>query len=248
VIRSLPALLIAQKHPSVFRAEEVASAPFPPFVPAYQIAGEEPCPVQAEQAARAVAVLAERLVRLDDAYPAWERFEAGPYFDLYPPQAGSLCRVQEEGEWVHVILYPDLLVPAFRAAILAWRHRNLLAASLTRVAQGAGDGQAPPLADWMQAEAALQHRLAEARRIIAEAMRLLYQSGDLNFLFSHAAVEERLAAAARCNGAGAEALAELQDVPTLTLARSFRPPLRPATRRRALLRQRLRGARRSGYG
>lgn len=247
MIRSLPALTVAQWQPSLFGPDEAAAAAaLPPCVPAYRVARGQPYHVQAERAARAVAILAERLVRLDDAYPAWDRFEAGPYFDLYPSQAGLLCRVQTEGEWVHVTLYPDLLVPAFRDAALAWRRCRLLAERLRRVAQGAEDGQTPPLADWTSAEAALQQHLAEAQRIIAEATRLLYACGNMNFLFSHAAVEERLAVAERCNGTGAEVLANLQEIPTLTLARSFRPPLSPALRRRALLRQRWWGARRSG--
>ena len=59
-------------------------------------------------------------MRLKGAYGSWPLFDPGPYFDFYPVQLYSLCRIEETRRIVRVRLYADLLLPAFRAAERFW--------------------------------------------------------------------------------------------------------------------------------
>lgn len=77
-------------------------------LPAGAVAGE------AHDAAQLAAEVAERLRRLARAYGEWPLFEPGPYFDLTPAQVATLTRVAERVATVHVVVYLDALLPAFR--------------------------------------------------------------------------------------------------------------------------------------
>jgi hypothetical protein len=76
--------------------------------------------VQAERVAQTISELAVKIARLKAAYGSWPVFDPGPYFDLYPAQLISLCRVEETRRIVRVRVYADLLLPAFRAAERYW--------------------------------------------------------------------------------------------------------------------------------
>ena len=79
-----------------------------------------PVEVQAERVAQAVSELAAKMARLKGAYGSWPIFDPGPYFDFYPVQLYSLCRIEETRRIVRVRLHADLLLPAFRAAERFW--------------------------------------------------------------------------------------------------------------------------------
>lgn len=89
-------------------------------VPAYYIDPELPVEGQAERATLVATELAQKLMRLRDAYANWPVFDPGAYFDLYPPHLHTLCRVEETQAVLRVRLYADLLLPAFRAAERFW--------------------------------------------------------------------------------------------------------------------------------
>jgi hypothetical protein len=91
-----------------------------PIVPAYAIDPALSVEAQAERVAQSVSELAAKIGRLKEAYGSWPLFEPGPYFDFYPAQLVSLCRVEETRRIVRVRLYADLLLPAFRAAERFW--------------------------------------------------------------------------------------------------------------------------------
>ncbi len=120
--RSLPALAagILQSHQAWTVRSDAARLEMEPLPPVYHSDETLAGAAQANQVARAVAELAQKLARLKHAYPAWPLFDAGAYFDLYPCHLASLCRIEETRQIVRVRLYADLLAPAFRAAERYW--------------------------------------------------------------------------------------------------------------------------------
>ncbi|MCS6845675.1 MAG: hypothetical protein NZ528_15355 [Caldilineales bacterium] len=119
---SLPALVkgILQSHTAWHVRSAAAWFETAPLVPAYHVPQELSPAEQAQRAAQAVLELAQKLDRLPRAYPHWDAFEPGPYFDLYPVHAARFCRAEETARVVRVRLYADLLLPAFRQAERYW--------------------------------------------------------------------------------------------------------------------------------
>lgn len=195
------------------------------LVPAYHVSPNASPSQQQRQLVRVISTLAERLARLEEAYHSWDLFDPGPYFDWYPKQAEALCQWRERRGRVIVTVYADLLVPVFRSTVDKWGGQLDLARRLTRAARGLEEATSPLLALWQPSKAAFWQQWKQASEVISGVTRQLYGLGTVDFMSSHAALDERQAVATRYNGQSNRIFSRVCEVPTLTLARSF--PLSP---------------------
>jgi len=238
MLRSLPALKQALLQIESVEHEGSVAAAFEAadLVCVYRVANGATIEREARAAASAIAILADRLARLESAYAYWQPFEPGPYFDLRPEQATLMCEVEESEGYVHVRLYADLLVPSFRAAERLYSQEFLPAVQV-----GAMANRIAHIAEARQAVQTLwpllQARLHRAEEVIRQATTLLLQAGDVSFLAAWGAAEER-----RRVGR-----ARAAHVPTLTLDYQFPRPLSRHTSRQRILRRRLLRRRQAGW-
>ncbi len=80
---------------------------------------------EAQAAAQVVDQIMDRLRRMTGAYGEWHSFDTCAFFDLFPYQAELLVQVSERVSTVHVVVYADLLLPAFQTAERFWSQRFL---------------------------------------------------------------------------------------------------------------------------
>ncbi len=167
--RSLPALAsgIVQSDRTWWVRSAAARFEQAPLVPAYHVDPELDGEGQQRRAAQVLAELAPKLARLSEAFPHWQVFEPGPYFDLYDGHLGHFCRVEETHSAVRVRLYADLLLPAFRRAERYWVETFLPAYHAAQASpNGTGRHSADPfgayLVDEVVPELVARLRLAEA--------------------------------------------------------------------------------------
>ncbi len=237
MFRSLPALKQALSRMEEPAPAQSAAALFEAadLVRAYRVPACRGPEEEARNLAKAVALLAERAVRLESAYEFWEPFEPGPYFDLRAEHAMLMCQVEERRGLVHVRLYADLLSPSFRAA-----ERFCIEEFLPFLYAGSGRGsdrEAPPsqaLRERMWP--ALRERLARAEWVIEQAIASLTRNGHVSFIVAWGAAEERRRASSQA----------ARRSPTLTLDFSFPLPLSRRPLRRELLRRRMQRQRVAG--
>ncbi len=235
MFRSFPALRQALSRMEQIEPVESAAAAFEgaDLVPAYAVPGDGCVEEEAKALAAAVAILAERTVRLEMVYEQWQPFEPGPYFDLCPSHVALICDLEERGSLVHVRLYADLLSPSFRAA-----ERFCVEQFLPIVRASQAD---VPLrrATWAhelheRAWPILQERLIRAEQVIDQAVDSLTQAGHVSFMVAWGAAEERRRTSPRGRA------------PTLTLDFTFPLPLSRRHHRREVLRRRLQLRRAAG--
>ncbi len=184
-------------------------------MPAYRAPERAPREVVARRIAEGVALLAERLHRLPQAYPYWRPFDPAAYFDLYPEQVPALVRIERLGATLDVTLYADMLSPAFRRAERFWAQEFCPA----YFAAGEKD------AFWQHFQQrtlpGMQRRLQEAREEIALAGEWLYQRGDMAFLSMAAAMDERGIHEHHLPDDDPDLIDLYHRLPTLTLSRSY---------------------------
>jgi len=187
--RSLPALAagILQSHQAWTVRSDAARLEMEPLPPVYHSDKTLAGAAQAEQVARAVAELAQKLARLKHAYPAWPLFDPGAFFDLYPCHLISMSRVEETRKIVRVRLYADLLAPAFRAAERCWVEAFLPAYHAGSTAEAAAVYR-DHLAD--EATPTLARLLDEATDVAQAALDLL--AGNLEVVSLLGGLEERI--------------------------------------------------------
>jgi len=187
------------------------------LVPAYRvpIRGVQERTIQ--HLADAIALLADRLDRLQHAYTHWRQFESGAYFDLRPCQSGPLVRTERLGATLDVTLHADLLSPAFRTAERYW------AREFCPAYHAASDKQDDPYTVhfFRRALPAMQRRMQLAREEISAAGELLYQRGDMTFLATASAPDERERHIQRFPPSEEDIALVFLEIPTLTLSRSF---------------------------
>jgi len=188
-----------------------------PVVPAYRVPIRGPQERKIQQLADAVALLADRLDRLQQAYSHWRQFEPGAYFDLRPCQADPLVRTERLGGTLDVTLHADLLSPAFRTAERYW------AREFCPAYHAANDKQDDPYTVhfFRRALPAMQRRMQTAREEISAAGELLFQRGDLTFLSTAAAPDERERHIQRFPPGAEDIALVFLEIPTLTLSRSY---------------------------
>lgn len=187
--RSLPALAagILQSHQAWTVRSDAARLAAEPLPPVYHTDEALGGAAQAEQVARAVAELAQKLARLKHAYAAWPVFDPGAYFDLYPCHLAGLCRVEETQQIVRVRLYADLLAPAVRAAERYWVE-TLLPAYHAGSPVDAAAVYRHHLAD--EVMPTLAGLLDEAVEVVQAALDLL--AGNLEVISLLGGLEERI--------------------------------------------------------
>ena len=158
-----------------------------PLPPVYLVDEALVGTAQAERVAQAVAELAQKLARLQHAYPAWPLFDPGAYFDLQPCHLASLSRVEETRNIVRVRLYADLLAPAFRAAERYW-----VGTFLPAYHAGSGSDALDAFRGHLYVEAAptLARLLDEATGVTQDALDLL--AGNLEVVSLLGGLEERI--------------------------------------------------------
>jgi hypothetical protein len=192
--------------------------------PVYHCAETRAGAAQAEQVARAVAELAQKLARLKHAYPAWPLFDPGAYFDLYSCHLASLSRVEETRQIVRVRLYADLLAPAFRAAERYWVETFLPAYHAGSTVEAAAGYRNHLMGDAVPVLAGL---LDEAVDVVQRTLDLL--AGNLEVISLLGGLEDRIQHRPRPGATLAPGLpAVLQRLPrampTLTLDLIFPTP------------------------
>ncbi len=228
--RSLPALVagILQSDKAWHVRSDAARFEAAPMVPAYSVDAGLPVELQAERAAQAVSELASKIGRLKGAYGSWPLFDPGPYFDFYPVQLYSLCRIEETRRIVRVRLYADLLLPAFRAAERFWVESFLPA---YHAGYGGSDLGDDAFRQHMLEEAApaLGSLLAEAERGVQATLDKL--SDNWPVLSILGGLEERIqhrpAPGVRIAAGLPMALQRLpREMPTLTLDAMYTAPRR----------------------
>lgn len=224
--RSLPALAAGalQSHQAWRVRSEAARLAIELLPPVYRVAEAQAGAAQAEQVARAVSELAQKLARLKGAYGAWPVFDPGPYFDLHPCHLGSLCRVEETQQLVRVRLYADLLAPAYRAAERYWVETFFPAYHA-----GISGGDSDPFRAHLHDEVvpSMARLFDEAVEVIQGALDLL--AGNLEVVSLLGGLEERIQHRPRPGTTIAPGLpATLQRLPrampTLTLDMIFPAP------------------------
>ena len=186
-----------------------------PFVPAYRVPEYGERSLVARRIAESVAILAERLRRFSRSYPHWHRFDPVAYFDLFPDQAAALVRIDALGATLDITLYADLISPAFRRAERFW------AQAFCPAWFASGRNDAFDSHFYQRTLPAMQRRLQEARAEIALAGDMLYQRGDITFLASSAALDERTRHQHRLPAGDAAIRTLFHNIPTLTLRRSY---------------------------
>lgn len=216
---SLPALAANIAHPEQCWPchSVVQNLLHRPFVPAYRVPLRGDSATRTTRLADAVALLAERLDRLPTAYPHWQRFDPGAYFDLRQPQVITMLRAERLGATLDITLQADLLSPAFRSAARFW------AAEFCPAYHAAYDLQENAYtANFLQrALPGMQRRMRKAREEIAAAGELLFERGDTTFLAAAAALDERERHIRRLAASEEDLDLVMRDIPTLTLSRSF---------------------------
>ena len=187
------------------------------LVPAYRVPIRGPQERAIRQLADAVALLADRLERLQQAYSHWRKFDPGAYFDLRPCQAEPLVRTERLGATLDITLHADLLSPAFRTAERFW------AREFCPAYHAASDKQDDPYTVhfFRRALPAMQRRMQLAREEISAAGELLFQRGDPTFLSTAAALDERERHIQRFPPSEEDIALVFLEIPTLTLSRSF---------------------------
>ncbi len=187
-----------------------------PFVPAYRIPirnkPEQRCPRLAD----AVSLLADRLDRLQDVYPHWRRFDAGAYFDLHKSQVDAMLRIEWLGATLDVTLHADLISPAFHNAERYWADKFCPAYHAMGQQEDAYTRNF-----WQYVLPAMQRRMQKAREEIAATGELLFQRGDMTFLVSACAPDERERHVGQLPTGDEDYASIFLDIPTLTLSRSF---------------------------
>lgn len=193
---SLPALVkgILQSHIAWHVRSAAAWFETAPLVPAYDVPEELSATEQVQRAAQAVLELAQKLDRLPRAYPHWDAFEPGPYFDLYPVHAARFCRAEETARVVRVRLYADLLLPAFRRAERYWAETFLPAYHAGVGAEGSEGHSHDAFRAYLLDEVVPEmiRRLDEAEAAVQGVLDLL--SDTTVVLRYSGAVEERILA------------------------------------------------------
>lgn len=216
---SLPALAASISAPEQSWPCDSAARPLArtPFVPAYRVPVRGASKSRIPRLADAVALLAERLDRLTEAYGHWSRFDAAAYFDLQPRQAHTLVRIERLGATLDVTLYADLLAPAFRGAERYWAEQFCPAYH----AAGSDQNDAFSLHFQRHIVPAMRRRLQQAQEEIAAAGELLYRRGDVTFLSVAAAPDERSRHLHRLSPGDEDLTLLYLNLPTLTLSRSL---------------------------
>lgn len=216
---SLPALAanIAQPHQSWPCNSVVQSFIREPFVPAYHVPARGDRQQRIQRLADAIALLSDRLDRLQDVYLSWRRFDAGAYFDLRKKQTAALVHIERLGATLDVTLHADLLSPTFRTAERFW------AREFCPAYYAATHRQDDPytIHFFRRTLPAMQRRMQKARQEIAEAGELLFQRGDLTFLSLAAAPDVRENQIQRFAPGEEDLTLVFLEIPTLTLSRSF---------------------------
>ncbi len=184
-------------------------------MPAYRAPEQGPKDLIARRIAEGVALLAERLHRLPQAYPHWRPFDPAAYFDLYPEQVPALVRLERLGATLDVILYADMLSPAFRRAERFW------ALEFCPAYFAAREDDAFQQHFQQRTLPGMQRRLQEAREEIALAGEWLYQQGNIAFLSMAAAMDERVTHEHRLPDDDPDLIDLYHRLPTLTLSRSY---------------------------
>jgi len=183
-------------------------------VPAYRAPEQSDKAITARNIAEGVAILAERLRRLPQAYPYWHRFDPAAYFDLHPQQVAAMVRIEALGATLDVTIYADLLSPAFRRAERFWANEFCPAWFAS------GQKDAFDAHFWQRTLPAMQRRLQAAREEIALAGEQLFSRGNITFLSLSAASDERASHQHRIPED--ETLISLyHNIPSLTLRRSY---------------------------
>ncbi len=188
------------------------------IVPAYLVPSTADSRHRIHRLADAVAILAERLQRLQAALPFWRQFDAGAYFDLRPAQVQTMVHIERLGAVLDITIYADLLSPAFHVAESYWAHSYcpaFYAASVSSV------DDAFKRYFQQHTQPAMQAYLDAARDEIAAAGNLLYQRGDLTFLAAAAAPDEQQRHSLPLDSVAYDALILPPHLPSLTLSRSF---------------------------
>jgi len=187
------------------------------FVPAYSVSPQADARHRIHRLADAVAILAERLHRLQQALPYWRHLDAGVYFDFRPIQTQAIVHIERLGAALDVTLYADLLSPAFRLAEHYW------ATSYCPAYYAADQSRNDAFTQHFrqQAQPTMQAHLQTARHEIAAAGELLFQRGDISFLTAAAAPDEQQRHAAHLLRPENKLFLFSRHLPTLTLSRSF---------------------------
>ncbi|MCO6453580.1 MAG: hypothetical protein J5I90_22550 [Caldilineales bacterium] len=216
---SLPALAAALAEPDfAWPCHSMAQAFLrQPLVPAYRTPIRSRLEVRVSRLADAVSLLAERLDRLPAAYRHWRHFDAGAFFDFRSAHVESLVRIEQLGATLDITLHADLLSPSFRLAERFWAHEfcpAYLAAS---------GHSADAFTEHLRKRIfpAMQRRMQQARVEIAAAGDLLFGRGDITFLMSAAAVDERQRQIRQLPPGDEDLTFVFTQIPTLTLSRSF---------------------------
>ncbi len=238
MFRSLPALRQALSQMESIEPMGSAAVAFEQvgLVPVYHVPERGKAEEEARALAAAVATLADRVIRLEEAYQYWQPFEPGPYFDLRSLHAVLMCQVEEGRELVRVRVYADLLAPSFREV------ERFCVEQFLPVVRASQWSALPQRLAWAEellyrAWPALQARLAQAERVIEQAAAFLLEAGHVGFLATWGALEERQRTAAP----------EDISAPTLTLDFTFPRPLCRHPHRQQILRRRLQRRRSAGY-
>ncbi len=216
---SLPALAAALAEPQrAWPCQSDARALLnQPLVPAYRVPARGRHEECRRRLADAVAILAERLDRLPQAYGQWRVFDAGAFFDLRPCQLQALLRMESLGATLDLTLHADLLSPAFRVAERFWAEHFCPAYH----AGGRQTDDAFGQHFRRQILPAMQRRLDAAREDLSAAGRLLFERGDVTFLLSAAAPDERQRHLLTLPPGDEDLALLFLDLPSLTLSRSY---------------------------
>jgi hypothetical protein len=188
-----------------------------PFVPAYRVPTHGSSDRRIQRLADAIAILAERLHRLENALAYWRRFDAGAYFDLHPAQTRALVCFERLGAVVDITLYADFLSPAFRAAERFWGQSYCPA--YYAATQSPEDAFTEDFRRHTQP--LMQEHIRAAQEEIAAAGNLLFQRGDVTFLAAAAAPDERQRHLRHHPLIATDLFPSFLQLPTLTLSRSF---------------------------
>jgi len=187
------------------------------FVPAYRVPAHGDARRRIQRLADAIAILAERLHRLQKALAYWRHFDASAYFDLRPAQTRAIVRFERLGAVIDVTLYADLLSPAFRVAERFWGESYCpayYAATESPTDIFTQDFR-------LHTQPTMQEYLRSAQEEIAAVGNLLFQRGDITFLAAAAAPDERQRHITHLSLADNDLFPSFLHLPTLTLSRSF---------------------------
>ncbi|MCD6290706.1 MAG: hypothetical protein J7M34_09415, partial [Anaerolineae bacterium] len=176
-------IILTQSAAAAFEAADL--------VPAYRVRETEDVGREARLLASAVAILAERVVRLENAYGRWRPFEPGPYFDLRPQHAALMCEIEERGNLVHVRLYADLLSPSVRAAerFCVEQFFPAVRSASTGTSMGSAIARLNELREQIWPK--MQARLARVEQVLTKTVSILTESGHVCFMVAWGAAEER---------------------------------------------------------